>query len=259
MHGLHPGTGGRADKPDTRIATPHDVFIDEELDGLPAPAARYLRAAIAPGTPLLPAARLTMTGSIKLGTRWLPFRARQVIAPHGASVWSARVAGILSGSDGYAEGSGSMRWKLLGLIPVVRAEGADVSRSSAGRFGAEAMWVPTSLLPRFGVKWTVDDPTAITASFKKDEVDLALHLELGRDGRMRSIHLDRWGDADGSGTFGLVPFGMDVTGYGTFNGLSIPRAGRGGWFHDTDRWDEGEFFRYEITALQLIPAPDSFA
>ena len=145
-----------------------------------------------------------------------------------------------------------MCWKLFGLIPIVRAGGPDISRSSAGRFASEAMWVPTSLMPRFGVTWTAGDETSITARFSKDEVDIALHIALEENGQMRSLHLDRWGDTNGSGRFGLVPFGVDVTDYGTFDGLTIPRAGRGGWFHGTDRWDEGEFFRYEITALELV-------
>jgi hypothetical protein len=43
------------------------VFTDAELNGLPDPVCRYLRAAIAPGTPLATAARLRMRGQIKLG------------------------------------------------------------------------------------------------------------------------------------------------------------------------------------------------
>lgn len=50
------------------------VFTDEELDGLPEPAARYSRAAIAPGTPLAQTARITMRGRIKL-KKWLRFAA----------------------------------------------------------------------------------------------------------------------------------------------------------------------------------------
>jgi hypothetical protein len=42
-----------------------------------------------------------------------------------------------------------------------------------------------------------------------------------------------------------------VTGYATFDGLTIPSAGRFGWHFGTERWPEGEFFRYQITGLQL--------
>ena len=239
---------------EARLAIPPAgaVFTDQELAGLPEPVRRYLRAAIAVGTPLASSARLVQRGSIKLGKRWLPFRARQVLAPHHGSVWAARVAGVMTGSDQYADGEGRMRWKLLGLIPVMRADGPDTSRSAAGRFGGEAMWVPTTLLPRFGVTWTAESDTHITARFSVDEVGLALRITIAGDGLMRTLEFDRWGDADNSGTSRLHPFGLDVTACGTFGGVTIPRAGHGGWFHGTPRWDEGEFFRYEITSLELI-------
>ena len=49
------------------------VFTEAELDGLPSPVRRYLRYAIAEGTPLASTARLHMRGHIKLG-RWLRSR-----------------------------------------------------------------------------------------------------------------------------------------------------------------------------------------
>lgn len=39
----------------------------------------------------------------------------------------------------------------------------DGSQSAAGRAGGEGIWVPTALLPRFGVTWSADDETHITA------------------------------------------------------------------------------------------------
>jgi hypothetical protein len=50
----------------------------------------------------------------------------------------------------------------------------------------------------------------------------------------------------------MYPCGGDVTGYRRFAGLTIPSEGRLGWFYGTDRWSEGEFFRYEITQLRLL-------
>jgi len=78
------------------------AFSDAELEGLPEPVRRHLTLAISPKTPLATSARLRMRGTIKLG-RWLPFRARQVLDPHHGLVWAARVAGVIAGSDRYAE------------------------------------------------------------------------------------------------------------------------------------------------------------
>jgi hypothetical protein len=43
-----------------------------------------------------------------------------------------------------------------------------------------------------------------------------------------------------------------VTGYKTFDGVTVPSAGRVGWFFGTHRWEQGEFFRYRITDLRLV-------
>ena len=58
------------------------VFDPSSCEDLAEPVRRFLRAAIADGTELLPGARLQMRGSIRLG-RWLPFRAEQLLAPAG--------------------------------------------------------------------------------------------------------------------------------------------------------------------------------
>ena len=115
---------------------PGETFSENELDGLDEPVRRYFASAIEPGTPLWPSARVTMRGSIRLG-RWLPFRATEMLAPRSGFLWRARVAGLVSGFDRYIDGVGEMAWRLAGLVPVMRASGADVSRSAAARAGGE--------------------------------------------------------------------------------------------------------------------------
>lgn len=230
---------------------PPEPFTEAELEGLPDLVRRYLRAAIAPGTPMVTAARLPMKGSIKVGP-WIPFTSHEVLDPHRGFVWTARAAGLITGSDHYYEGEGAMAFSLLGLVPVVHATGPDVARSAAGRAGAEGCWVPTALLPRFGVRWEQVGPSEIASHHRLGDVDLDVHWIVDDGGRVRSARFERWGDPDGTGTFGLHPFGIDVTGYATFRGMTIPHKGRAGWFHGTDRWPEGEFFRFEITDVEPL-------
>jgi hypothetical protein len=227
-------------------------FTEGEIEDLPEPARRYLRASIAPGTPLARSARFRMRGSIKLGKRWDRFRARQILAPHRGFLWAARAGGVIVGSDRYAEGRGVMDWRILGLLRVAHADGSDTSRSAAGRAGAEAVWVPTALLPRFGVLWTTRGPHDIAAAYVLDDTELHLRYAVDDEGQLRSVVFDRWGDPDNSGTWGHHPFGFEATGYKTFGGVTIPIAGRAGWFLGTDRWSEGEFFRCEITDYELV-------
>jgi hypothetical protein len=226
------------------------VFTSAELTGLAEPVRRHLARAIAPGTPLTCGARLAMRGSIKLG-RWLPFRARQVLNPHKGFFWAARVGGVIVGSDRYLDGVGGMSWKLAGLVTVAHEAGPDVSRSAAGRGGAEAVWLPTALLPRLGVRWSADDDTHITARYHLGGTSIAVHYTLEAEGQIESFVFDRWGDPDRNGRWAWHPFGGEITGQRTFSGLSIPSSGRVGWQFGTDRWPTGEFFRYEITKLEL--------
>ena len=168
-------------------------FSDAELEGLPEPVRRYLGTAIAPATPLAASARFRMVGSIKLGHRWVPFRARQIEAPHHGFVWAARAGGVIVGSDRYADGQGAVDWKVLGLVRVMHADGPDVSRSVAGRAAAEAVWVPTALLARFGVTWIATDPHHISANYHLADAEIELRYTLGDDARVRSVVFDRLG------------------------------------------------------------------
>lgn len=226
-------------------------FSDGEIEGLPAPVARYFRAAVAEGTPLAQSARIQMRGHIKIG-RWVPFKAREVLTPHVGFVWSARAAGIVSGSDRFVDGRGEMDWKLAGLIQVMQADGPDISRSAAARAAAESVWIPTALLPRFGVEWSAGDEGTITSRFAIGDHPMQITHSLDDIGRIRATTFDRWGDPDGSGKFGLHPFGGYFSAYTAFEGITIPSEGRLGWNHGTKGWSEGEFFRYRITDVQFV-------
>jgi hypothetical protein len=67
-------------------------------------------------------------------------------------------------------------------------------------------WLPTALLPRFGVSWSAQATDRITAAFAVGETPVELHLRLGPSGRVSSLAFDRWGDPDGHG-FGWHRFG----------------------------------------------------
>jgi hypothetical protein len=193
-----------------------------------------------------------MRGRIKIG-RWVPFAAAELLTPERGFVWAARAAGVIVGSDRFVDGTGGMSWKLAGLIPVMHSEGPDVSRSAAGRVAGEALWLPTAVLPRFGVKWKVDGSNRISCRRTISGEDLTVRYSLGDDGRVLSTCFDRWGDPEGGGSWGTYAFGGEMTAWQTFDGITIPSAGRLGWFYGSDRWeDSGEFFRFEITSLRLI-------
>jgi len=222
-----------------------------DLDDVPEPVARYFTAALggAGVHPPAAAAVLEMRGEIRL-RRWLPFRSRQLLAPRMGTVWEARVACLITGSDRYVAGVGAMDWRLLGLIPVMRAEGPDVSRSAAARAAGESIWVPGAVAPGTGTVWTADGADRIGADVETDGHAVRVEHSIDAHGRLVSSSFLRWGDPDGTGTYAEHRFGVDVLGHRRFGDVTIPDRGEVGWHHGTDRWEDGRFFRYRITAYE---------
>lgn len=226
------------------------VFDPRSIEGLPPVARRYLGHALAAGARLATCARLTMTGSIKLDSGWCDLEAEQVLRWDRGFVWAARtkVKGLpVTGFDRLIDGAGVMRWKLLGLFPVMTAEGEEITRSAAGRLHTEAIWLPAALLTP-GVEWADRGPKETVATFEAHGERSQLHLAVDEGGALTSSHLPRWGM---SGEPGYHPFG----GYGdeerTFEGITIPTRHRVGWHFGTPRFEaEGEFFRCTLQQVR---------
>ncbi len=193
------------------------------------------------------AVRLSMHGRIRLGG-WKTFSAVQVISAQAGMVWRAtvRMAGLpVEGYDRLLDCRGEMRWKMLGLIPLVGESGPDVTRSAAGRMAAEMVWLPQALC-RPGVRWTRPEPDVARARLSVCGEDLRLDLAEGPGGSLRSLRMRRWGDPDGQG-HRYVDFGGLVEEESAFDGVLIPSRLRIGWFFDGGGFqDDGEFFRVTV-------------
>ena len=234
-------------------SAPQATYSASSARDLPEPVRRYLTAAIAPGTTVASGVELTMRGHVKLG-RWLPFHAEQVLVPTRGTMWFARIARVIRGSDRYLDRRGGMDWKAFGVFPLVHVDGDDVARSSAGRAAGESVWAPTAMLPSDAVRWSATDDSHITAAITIDDHVVRVDHLIDTEGQILTSGFQRWGDPDKTGTWAQHPFGMEVTSHRTFDGVTIPSAGRAGWHFGTDRWDEGMFFRFEITSCQPIAA-----
>lgn len=222
-------------------------FDPRTIAALPEPARRYFAHAIAPGAALASAVRLRMHGEIRL-KRWWPFEAEQVIRADRGMLWSAtvRMAGLsVRGYDRLIDGAGAMRWTVLGWIPIMTAEGADIARSAAGRLAAELCWLPSALCAP-GVEWTATEDGRARAALELQGRRIELGIEIGADGRPASVSLARWGDPDGVG-FRDIAFGGLVDDERSFGGYTIPSRLRVGWNFGAARFaSDGEFFRVTI-------------
>ncbi|HEV7517680.1 MAG TPA: DUF6544 family protein, partial [Thermoanaerobaculia bacterium] len=148
------------------------VLSAAELAGLPDPVARYLRAVLHEGQPIARHALVLHRGDFLLRpgeNGWRPFTSSEhfAVQPPGF-VWDARIRMVpaLPGldvlvRDSFVSGRGSMHGSVLGLVPVVAAEGTpEMAAGALYRYLAEAAWIPTAFLPRHGVVWTAIDESS---------------------------------------------------------------------------------------------------
>lgn len=232
---------------------PLRTFDPATLGALPVAARRWLAHAIEPGAPLHQAIRLRMRGEIKLG-KWRPFEAEQVIRWGRGMVWRARAKlGPLSisGQDALVDGQGQMRWRLAGLVPVMSAEGPDVTRSAAGRLELESTLLPSVLLDD-DVRWIPsDDERVAQAAVHVPGGDGLVTITVDGTGRLVSASMPRWGNPEGR-EHHEVPFGVWLDGERRAGGYAISAEISAGWWFGTPRFaSEGEFFRAEILAFEL--------
>ena len=218
------------------------------LGELPEPARRWLGRAVPEGAPAARGVVLTTRGLIRLG-RWRPFRAWQVLVPGTGFVWSARVGRgpvAVSGFDRYLAGTGEMRWRLGGRIPVVSESGPDFDRSAAGRLAAEAALLPPAMLAP-GIVWEAVDDARALAGVEAGGARHAVTVEVSPAGELHEVSLPRWGSPD-RGPARESVFRARMGGELRVGGIALPAAYTAAWDEDPG----GDFMRCEVLAARLL-------
>ncbi|KPP86710.1 MAG: hypothetical protein HLUCCO07_14360 [Rhodobacteraceae bacterium HLUCCO07] len=120
--------------------------------------------------PAARAVRLTQEAEMALapGKGWQLIAARQVIGVAAPGfvweAWQARGPFVtLRVIDSYVEGRGLLAARLLGSVPVARAEGGEMDRGEAMRYLAELPWAPDAVLANRAVQWRVLEDGRIEA------------------------------------------------------------------------------------------------
>ena len=212
-------------------------FSTTELERLPAPVARYFRAVLKDGKPVVHHVWLRQAGEFLAKPEdadgWRPFEATQDFATQPAGfVWDARIhmaPGLaVRVRDACVHGTGSMFGAMLGLVTVVRMENTpEMGTASLMRYLAEANWFPTALLPSAGVVWTPMDDSTARASLTVGSTTAALDFHFRSDGLIERVFSQRPRAVGDSSV--LTPWEGRWTEWAERDGALIPVAGEVAW------------------------------
>jgi hypothetical protein len=232
------------------------LFEEAMVEGLPEPAQRYFRFAIAPGTLLFTVADIVMEGRLSLGTadqpNWMEMTATQVLGAPDGFIWlpNASARGMaMGGSDAALRGTSWTRFWLAGLLPVANAGGnADHARSAFGRYVGEAVfWTPAALLPQEGVRWEPLGPNSAQVTVTAFGMEQSVELHVDDRGAPTHIVFPRWSDANPQRQFQIQPFGGDLSEYRTFEGFTLPTVVHAGNLYGTP--DYFAFYQVRVTSV----------
>lgn len=225
------------------------------IESLPEPAQRYFDFSIAPGSPIVTAVELDMTGELGLGSlddpKYSPMTARQILAPPHGLVWRVRT-GAISGSDGAAGTTSWTRFWLFGLVPIVRvANDEDHYRAAFGRVIAEgAFWTPATLLPSDTVRWESIDENTARAIVSAGEIEQNVDVTVAQDGRPTNVVISRWSNENRNRVYQRQPFGGYLDDFREFGGYMLPTSVEGGNHFGTDQYFP--FYRARISEIRLL-------
>jgi len=209
-------------------------FSRDLLAGLPAPVARYFEFALAPGRRLVRRARLSQAGEFSTSPgEWKPFTAVEYFSVHPPGfVWDARIRMAplfpVRVRDSYLAGQGTMRGALASLLPVMDQHGTpEMAAGSLVRYLAEAVWLPTALLPCEGVQWAPIDETSARATLTDGPTSVWLDAHFGENGEIDEVATMRHRDVKGTPL--LTPWIGHFKNYERRDGMTIPLAGEVEW------------------------------
>ncbi len=205
------------------------------LDALPAPVARYFRATLKEGQPFIRTARMQQQGEFWMKGKWIPFTSEQYFSatPPGM-IWDAdmQMNPVLNVRvrDAYVGGQGFMQGKLLALLPVMDEQGnAELKAGAMQRYLAEAVWLPTALLPSDNLQWSAIDETRALATLTDAGLSVSLEFGFNDSGEIISLYTPGRYYHEDDGRNVLQPWAGYHRVYEEHSGMRIPVEGGVEW------------------------------
>jgi hypothetical protein len=209
----------------------------KNFEQLPVPVANYFRRVLKEGQSIIRSARLIQQGEFRTSEatdRWSRFDAKEYFStkPTGF-VWDSSITMSplmkIRIRDAYLEGRGSMKGKILSLVTVIdEHDKVELHAGALQRYLAEAVWLPTALLPDNGVKWSAIDSNRALATLSDSDTTVSLEFHFNDTGEITSVFTPgRYREV--KGRYELTPWAGHFRHYEERGGMLIPVEGEVEW------------------------------
>lgn len=243
-----------------RLATPvpSGSITENDLADLPEPVRRYVTRAGAVGQPRVTRFRATWSGRIRGAPDepWMDFTAQQVnVVDPPARFFSmkARRSGLpVDVLHAFEDEGARMDVRLLSAVPLVRAEGGELTRAETVTLLNDlAVLAPGALLdPR--ITWEAIDDRRARARYTIGSNTISAELIFSENGALVDFVSDDRSAASSDGTdFVRQRWSTPLSDERTFGPLRVASHGEGRWHPDSgDAW---VYIELDLTDLEMNP------
>jgi hypothetical protein len=214
-------------------------ITEADLEHLPTPVKRYLKAAGVVGAPRVLNFRATMHGRIRGGPtdRWIPIRSEQFNFIGDSArlfYFNGSLLGVpVQGYHKFATSAATMRVKAVAVVPVVNAHGADLTQSeTVTMFNDLCLFAPAALIEPT-ITWEPVDARSVHATFASGGRSIRAQLTFNESGELTNfVSDDRFQLSSDGRSSRRLRWSTPVSGYRSFGGVRLPSIGEGRW-HDS--------------------------
>lgn len=236
------------------LTLPAHCISEEDLLPLPSPVQRFLRKAGVVGTLRPRNMQLTFTGAIReFNGPWMPFTTVQTNSfgePSRFFWMDARMKGLpVKGLHAFKDGKANMQVKLLGLVPVAKANGPMLDTAETVTwFNDLCLFAPGALIdPR--ITWSAVDDRSAQASFTNKGITINAVLVFDHQDRIIDfISDDRYSVSETPPA--KRRFSTPARDHRELNGILLVGYGEGVWHMPDGPFSYGQFtvtsVRYDV-------------
>lgn len=217
---------------------------------------RYLGASLAGWAPRAETVQLRMRGLVRVGRRWWPFRAMEVLGPRHGFTRITRLGGVVQVVDTALPDVSVRRVSVAGRV-CWEDDSRDPALRARAHLTLGALWVPAAVRPGTGAAWSELDPRRVRVGFDVGDDRAVVTYRLHPQGLPVAAQTVAWGDPTGRGLADWWPYGGWFSEHRTYAGTTVPSTAVLGWFPEDDRWTET--VRLQLTGWEPLATDDTAA